>query len=56
MTLRFDGNGCCMVHSVMRDGGKEIVTNKDYFVMSWKMVNVDERVVSLAEAVDEIFS
>ena len=38
------------------DGDKEIVTNERYFVMPWKMVNVDGKRVSLKEAVDEIFS
>ena len=38
------------------DGYEEIVTTERYFVMPWKMVDVDGKRVSLAEAVDEIFS
>ena len=55
MTLKFDVNGRSRIHGVS-DGDKEIVTNKRYFVMPWKMVNVDGKRVSLKEAVDEIFS
>ena len=55
MTLRFDDNECCKIHSA-KHGDKEIVTNERYFVMPWKMVNVDGKRVSLKEAVDEIFS
>ena len=42
--------------TVRSTGDKEIVTNERYFVMPWKMVNVDGKRVSLKEAVDEIFS
>ena len=38
------------------DGYEEIVTTGRYFVMPWKMVNVDGKIVSLKEAVNEIFS
>ena len=61
VTLKFD-NGRCRIHSAKRgearvsEGDKEIVTNERYFVMPWKMVNVDGKKVSLKEAVDEIFS
>ena len=55
VTLKFDDNGSCKIHSV-KHGDKEIVTNERYFVMPWKMVNVDGKRVSLKEAVDEIFS
>ena len=55
VTLKFDDNGSCKIHS-MKHGDKEIVTNERYFIMSWKMVNVDGKRVSLKEAVDEIFS
>ena len=61
VTLKFD-NGCCRIHSAkhgearVSDGDKEIVTNKRYFIMPWKVVNVDGKRVSLKEAVDEIFS
>ena len=62
MTLKFDDNGRCRIHSTKRgeasisDGYGEIVTTERYFVMPWKMVNVDGKRVSLKEAVDEIFS
>ena len=58
VTLKFDNNGHCRTHSAKRSkhGDKEIVTNEKYFVMPWKMVNVDGKRVSLKEAVDEIFS
>ena len=36
VTLKLDDNGSCRVHSVS-DGDKEIVTNKRYMVMPWKM-------------------
>ena len=55
VTLKFDDNGSCRIYSVS-DGGKEIVTNERYFVMPWKMVDVDGKRVSLKEVVDEIFS
>ena len=55
VTLKFDDNGSCRIHRVS-DGGKEIVTNERYFVMPWKMVDVDGKRVSLKKAVDEIFS
>ena len=58
VTLKFDDNGRCRIHSAKRakHGDKEIVTKERYFVMPWKMVNVDGKRVSLKEAVDEIFS
>ena len=58
VTLKFDDNGCCRIHSAKhaKHGDKEIVTIERYFVMPWKMVNVDGKRVSLKEAVDEIFS
>ena len=40
VTLKFDDNGSCRIYRVS-DGGKEIVTNERYFVMPWKMVDVD---------------
>ena len=55
VTLKFDDNGRCRIHSA-KHGDKEIVTNERYFVMPWKMVNVDGKRVSLKGAVDEIFS
>ena len=59
MTLKFDDNGCCRIHSAKRDisdGDKEKVTNERYVVMPWKVVNVNGKRVSLKEAVDEILS
>ena len=62
VTLKFDDNGCCSIHSVKRGEArvsgedKEIVTIERYFIMPWKIVNVDGKRVSLKEAVYEIFS
>ena len=55
VTFKFDDNGSCRIYSA-KHRDKEIVTNERYFVMPWKMVNVDGIRVSLKEAVDEIFS
>ena len=55
VTLKFDDKGSCRIHRVSK-GDKEIVPNERYFIMPWKMANVDEKRVSLKEAVDEIFS
>ena len=55
VTLKFDEKGSCRIHGVPK-GDEEIVSNERYFVMPWKMVNVDGKVVSLKEVVDEIFS
>ena len=55
VTLKFEDNGSCRIHGVSKRD-KEIVTNERYFVMPWKMVNVDGKRVSLREAADEIFS
>ena len=55
MTLKFDDNGSCMIHSVS-DGDKEIVTNERYVVMPWKMVTKNGKNMTLSEAVDGIFS
>ena len=40
VTLKFDDNGCCRIHSEasISDGYEEIVTTRRYFVMPWKMV------------------
>ena len=38
VTLKFDDNRCCRIHSVPDDGNGWIVTNKRYVVMPWKMV------------------
>ena len=62
VTLKFDDNGRCRIHSAKRgeasvsDADEEIVTNERYVVMPWKMFNVDGKRLSLKEAVDEIFS
>ena len=61
MTLKFDDNGHCRIHSIS-DGDKEIVTNERYVVMPWKLANrcgkngENVKNITLAEAVDEIFS
>ena len=55
VTLKFDDKGSCRIHGVSK-GDEEIVTNERYFVMPWKMVNVDGKVVSLKEVADEVFS
>ena len=46
VTLKFDDNGSCMIHRVSY-GDKEILTNERYFIMPWKMVDVDGKRVSL---------
>ena len=46
VTLKFDDNGSCRIHSAKRgeasvsDADKEIVTNERYAVMLWKVVNM----------------
>ena len=55
VTLKFDDNGCCRIHSVS-DGYEEIVTTKRYVVMPWKMVKRRGNSMTLQEAVDGIFS
>ena len=55
VTLKFDDNGCCRIHSIS-DRDKEIVTNERYVVMPWKMVTRNGKNMTLAEAVDSIFS
>ena len=56
VTLKFGDNGCCRSHSVSDDGNQWIVTNERYVVMPWKMVNRYGKNMTLAEAVDSIFS
>ena len=56
MTLKFDDNGCCRIHSVSDDGNGWIVTDERYVVMPWKMVTRNGENMTLAEAVDSIFS
>ena len=55
VTLKLNDEGCCRIYSFC-DGDGEIVTNKSYVVMPWKMVNVDGKRVTLKETVDEILS
>ena len=55
VTLKFDDNGCCRIHSVS-DGDKEIVTDERYVVMPWKVVTRYGKNMSLKEVVDGIFS
>ena len=56
VTLKLDDNGRCMIHSVSDDGNQWILTNKRYVVMPWKMVTRNGKNMTLAEAVDGIFS
>ena len=56
MTLKFDDNGCCRIHSISDDGNGWIVTNERYMVMPWKMVTRHGKNMTLTEAVDGIFS
>ena len=56
VTLKFDDNGCCRIHSVSDDGNGWIVTDKRYVVMPWKMVTRCGKNMALAEVVDSIFS
>ena len=56
VTLKFDDNGCCRIHSVSDDGNGWIFTNERYAVMPWKMVTRHGKNMTLAEAVDSIFS
>ena len=55
VTLKFDDNGCCRIHSVS-DGDKEIVTNERHVVMPWKMVTRNGKNMTLAEVVGGILS
>ena len=60
VTLKFDYNGCCRIHGVSDGDGrdplahKEIVTNKTYVVMPWKMVTRNGKNMTLKEMVEEI--
>ena len=59
MTLKFDDNGHCRIHSAkhgVSDRDKEIVTNERYVVMPWKVVTMNGKNMTLAEAVDIMFS
>ena len=55
VTLKLYEKGSCRIHGVS-DGDKEIVTNERYVVMPWKAANRCGKSITLAEAVDEIFS
>ena len=55
VTLKFDDKGSCRIHS-FSDGNEEIVTDKSYVVMPWKMVTRNGKNMTLRETVDEIFS
>ena len=56
VTLKLDDNGCCRIHSISDDGNEWIVTDERYVVMPWKMVTRYGKNMTLAEAVDGIFS
>ena len=56
MTLKFDDNGCCRVHSVSDDRNGWMVTHERYVVMPWKMVTRHGKNMTLAEAVDSILN
>ena len=56
VTLKFDDNGCCRIHSISDDGNGWIVTNERYVIMPWKVVTRHGKNMTLAEAVDSIFS
>ena len=51
VTLKLDGSRC-RIHNVS-DGNEEIVTNKSYVVMPWKIVTRYGANVTLKEAVEE---
>ena len=54
VTLKLDDNGC-RIHSIS-DGNEEIVTNKRYVVMPWKMVTRHGTNMTLKEVVDRILN
>ena len=54
VTLKLDDSGC-RIHSIS-DGNKEIVTNKRYVVIPWKIVTRHGKNVTLKEAVDRILN
>ena len=56
VTLKFDDNGCCRIHSISEDGNGWIFTNERYVIMPWKMVTRHGKNMTLAEVVDSIFS
>ena len=56
LTLELDDNRCSKIHSISDDWNGWIVTNEKYVVMPWKMVTRNCENMTLAEAVDGIFS
>ena len=56
LTLKLDDNVCCRIHSISDDGNGWIVTDDRYVVMPWKVVTMHGKNMTLAEAVDSIFS
>ena len=60
VTLKLDDKGSCRIYSVSDGDGrdppahKEVVTNKRYVVMPWKMVTRNGKNVTLKEAVEDI--
>ena len=56
VTLKFDDNGHCRIHSVSYDENQWIVTEERYVVMPWKMVTRHGKNMTLTEAVGGIFS
>ena len=52
VTLKLDVSGCST--DSISDGNEEIVTNKRYVVMPWKMVTRGGANMTLKEAVEEI--
>ena len=56
VTLKFDDNGCCRIHSVSHDGNRWIVTNERYVVMPWKTFTRHGKNMTLAEVVGGILS
>ena len=66
MTFKLDDNGCCRIHSVSDDGPPgptgdpwervDSYRRQVYVVMPWKVVTSHGKYITLAEAVDGIFS
>ena len=56
VTLKFNDNGCCRIHSISDDGNRWIVTNERYVVMPWKMVTRHGKNMTLTLAVDSILN
>ena len=52
MTLKLDDSGC-RIHSIS-DGSEEIVTNKRYVVMPWKMVTRHGKNITIKQVIEEI--